>query len=331
MNSSRLVSIGIPTYNRAGLVVQAIQSVRQQTYPHLEIIVSDDCSSDDTAARVSRIPEPRLLYHRTAGNLRPPRNWNECVRLAHGEYFALLPDDDVYYPEFIAEMVGCLEQQPEIAFVQCAYDVADLELRPLRAVLPAPDPLTLRGERALRWQFQGLHCLPATLVFRRAAMLAAGLWREDYWDDWAFILRLAYRLGFTYLPRRLAITRQHGQNLNRRLARELRDAIADLINQQADVFGAALPATSGLVALRARLDRQLSQHCLLSALGALRRGEPRLAWRRLQRAHQLYALAGADLGWLKLGWRIRREQRRAARARVAARSKPPLMTFALVP
>jgi hypothetical protein len=156
-------------------------------------------------------------------------------------------------------------------------------------------------------------------------MLEVGLWREDYWDDWAFILRLAFRDGFTYLPRCLAINRQHGQNLNRQLARGRRDALADLISQQADVFGAALPASPGLVALRARLDRQLSQHAILGTLGALRRGDWRLASRQWQRAHQLHALAAADVRWLRLLWRLHREQQRAAREQAAAERRPPLL------
>jgi glycosyltransferase involved in cell wall biosynthesis len=327
VSEPKLVSIGIPTYNRARLLAQAIESARQQSYPHLEIIVCDDGSTDATGDQVGRFQDARLRYHRNDRNLRPPANWNQCVRLARGEYFALLPDDDVYYPNFVAEMLAVLERQPALAFAQCAYDVADEHLRLVRPVRPGAAAFMLQGEAALQWQFQRLDCLPAALLFRRAAILAAGLWREDYWDDWAFILRLAYWPGFTYVPLALAINRQHGQNLNRQLARGRRDALADLISQQADVFGWALPASPALVALRAGLDRQLSQHAILSTLGAVRRGDWRLAALQWRRAHQLYALAASDPRWLSLWWRMRAERLRAAQERLAAQSRAPLLSL----
>jgi glycosyltransferase involved in cell wall biosynthesis len=169
-----LVSIGIPTYNRARLLAQAIESARRQTYPHVEIIVCDDASTDNTSEQVARFQDPRLRYHRNDRNLRPPASWNQCVRLARGEYFTLLPDDDVLYPEFAAELVAALDQQPELGFVQCAYAAADEHLRLLRTVLPASAEVTLRGEAALEWQFRELHCLPATLG-RLGLYLAPGV------------------------------------------------------------------------------------------------------------------------------------------------------------
>ena len=321
-----VVSIGIPTYDRPASLQQAIQSLLQQTYQDFEIIVSDDCSPDNTAEVVKSIQDPRIRYHRTATNLRPPRNWNECVRLAQGEFFALLPDDDVYCPEFLAEMVKTLHAHP-VGFAQCGFYSVDEALRPLDTVLAHSSELTLRGEAALVWQTEKLSCAPVAIMFRRAAMLQMGLWREDYWDDWAFIVRVAYRHGFTFVPKLLAANRVHRQSLNRLLYWERRDAILDLINQQADVFGEALPATPALVAWRTRLDRQLSQHCILLALSALRGGKWTKARFHFSRAHQLYALAGLDPGFVKLWLNLRAEARRQREKRKAARQKEPIVTL----
>jgi len=322
-----VVSVGIPTYNRSALLLQAIQSVLQQTYRDFEIIVSDDCSSDNTAEVVAEIRDARIMYHRTATNLRPPRNWNECVRLARGEFFALLPDDDVYCPEFLAELVRTLQAQPDVGFAQCGFYSVDTQLRCLRPVLAHDTSFVLNREQALIWHIEHLTCIPATLLFRRSAMLEMGLWREDYWDDWAFILRLAYRRGFVFVPKLLACNRVHAQNLNLRLQDEGRDAILDLINQQADVFGEALPATPALVALRARLDRQLSQHCVLLAFGALRRRDWASAQFHWTRAQQLNVLAGLDLGWVGLWRELRAQVRQAMEQRQAAQTRAPVIRF----
>jgi glycosyltransferase involved in cell wall biosynthesis len=319
------VSVGIPTYNRSAWVRQAIQSVRCQTFRDFEIIVCDDNSSDDTADVVHGLADPRIRYQPSHTNLRPPRSWNACVRQARGEFFALLPDDDVYCPGFLTAMTEALRAQPGVGFAQCDFYKVDDQLRPFQTVQASPTPITLRGEAALTWQLERLGCLPVTLLFRRAAMIQMGLWREGYWDDWAFIVRLAYRHGFTTVPRALAGNRVHSQNLSQALRRESRDTILDLINQQSDVFGEALPATPALLALRARLNRQLSHHCMLLTFGALRRIDWARARFHFRRARQLYALAGLDPGFVGLWLTIRAELAAERRLRAAGRSAEPII------
>ncbi len=323
-----LVSVGIPTYNRARLLRQAITSVLRQTFQDFEIIVSDDCSPDDTAEVVKRFGDPRIRYHRTTTNLRPPRNWNECARLAQGEFFALLPDDDLWYPEFLAKMVAALQAQPGAGFAQCAYRSVDENLRELRTIQASATDLALHGEDALIWQLEHLACIPAALLFRRAAMLDMGLWREDYWDDWAFIVRMAYRYGFLFIPRAFACSRIHGDNLNRRLFAEQRDAILDLYNQQTDVFAQALPATPALIALRAKLIRELSRHCILLTLSALRRGQWAQAKFHFTRARQFHAWAGFDPGFIPLRLALYGEARRLRQLQRDAQHKTPLFDLA---
>ena len=90
------VSVVIPTYNRGNLIGQAIDSVLAQSYSDFEIIVSDDGSTDDTAARVARYGD-RVRYVRTAnGGVAHARNVG--TREARGDYLAYLDSDDRYYP-----------------------------------------------------------------------------------------------------------------------------------------------------------------------------------------------------------------------------------------
>ncbi|MBP7694590.1 MAG: glycosyltransferase family 2 protein [Anaerolineales bacterium] len=321
-----VVTVGIPTFNRAALLKDAISSVLTQTWQDFEIVVSDDCSTDQTAAVVRGFGDPRLRYHRTATNLRPPRNWNECARLAAGEFLAILPDDDFYLPTQLETLVTALQQNPAIGFAQSGYYSVDEAGRPIASQVAAPERVTLTGEAALLWQWENLACLPVCILGRRPAMQALGFWREDYWDDWAFFLRLAYRAGFTFVPQALAANRTHSFNLNRVLHTERRDAILDLLNQAADVFGTALPQTPALETLQARHRRELSQHCVLLTLGALRRGRLGEAGFHLARARRLNALAGLDLGWVALRIRLWRAAAQARAARRQAQSRPTLLT-----
>ena len=111
-----VVSIGIPTFNRAKFLSQAIRSVLLQTFQDFEIIVSDDQSTDGTAEVVQSFGDSRIKYYRTSTRLGVPRNWNACARLACGKYFGLLPDDDVYLPEFLSSMVSTLETTEPLGF-----------------------------------------------------------------------------------------------------------------------------------------------------------------------------------------------------------------------
>jgi glycosyltransferase involved in cell wall biosynthesis len=289
-----LISIGVPTYNRSGLLGRAIASVLRQTHSEFELLVSDDCSPDDTEQVVRAFGDPRIRYLNTGVRSGVPKNWNECVRHATGEYFSLLPDDDEYAPEFLERMSACLSAEPSVAFVQCGLTAIDESSRSIGTRIASPTPRTLKGEEALEWQFSTLTCNPVAILFRRASMLAVGLWREDYWDDWAFIMKLAFRYGFRFLPEPMAHNRTHAANLSKQLAFAKRDGILDLINQTSDVFGASLPATPKLIALRAAQNRRIGRMGIRAAVKAFCRGEFAAAGAQIRRAHHLNSLALVD-------------------------------------
>ena len=82
MTSLPKVTIAIPTYNRAAYLEQAIGSALAQTYPHVEVIVSDNCSTDATAEFVSQIRDNRLVSLQQQTNLGMIGNWNACMERA---------------------------------------------------------------------------------------------------------------------------------------------------------------------------------------------------------------------------------------------------------
>jgi glycosyltransferase involved in cell wall biosynthesis len=104
------ISIGIPTFNRRDYVLEAIHSTLAQTYPNIEIIVSDNASTDDTwqhlSALASKSPDPRLVLLRQTTNLGMTGNFNAALSAATGEYFLLLSDDDLLAPTAIAELAA---------------------------------------------------------------------------------------------------------------------------------------------------------------------------------------------------------------------------------
>lgn len=100
-----LVSVLIPTYNRCGQVLEAIETARRQTYPRTEIIVVDDGSSDETPDVVGRLPHVRYVQQSHAG---PATARNRGLEVARGGLIASLDSDDLWDPEFVARSVQAL-------------------------------------------------------------------------------------------------------------------------------------------------------------------------------------------------------------------------------
>jgi len=121
-----LVSVIIPTYNRADLVVRAINSAIKQYYKNLEIIVIDDASVDRTEATIKEITDARLRYirHQTNGGGAKARNTG--IENAKGEYIAFLDSDDVWLPNKIELQLEAIKNQREsekiVSFTQFQLD-----------------------------------------------------------------------------------------------------------------------------------------------------------------------------------------------------------------
>jgi glycosyltransferase involved in cell wall biosynthesis len=109
-----LVSVVIPTFNRADLLRRALRSVAAQTYRNLEVLVADDGSTEDIAAVVAQIGDERVRHVRLphAGSAGGARNG--VMPLVRGEYCAFLDSDDEWEPEKIARQTAVLRQKPDV-------------------------------------------------------------------------------------------------------------------------------------------------------------------------------------------------------------------------
>ena len=323
------VTIAVPTYDRPDFLRQAIQSVLRQTYQDFEVIVSDDGSNPETAEVVRCADDPRVQYRRTAGKLGVPKHFNECVRIAQGEFFALLPDDDLYAPEYLARMVEALESNPAVGFAECGFYAVDQDIRCIEEMLASKEGFSANAEDAMIWQLQTLRCNPVALVYRRSAMLKVGLWREDegYFDDWAFAVRVAYRHGFVFVAELLACVRRHDTNLSAEMQTPGVDHVVRIVDQQADVFGEAGAMTDRLIAMRTRLSRECSHRSLIAALRCAIAGDWATARVAVRLARALNPLAGLDLGVIGFGLRNLRARKQQSALRLAARAKRPVLTL----
>ena len=114
-----LVSICIPTYNGERYLPEAIESATNQTYKNIEIIISDDDSMDATLeiaksySELSTIPF-KIVHHNPNGI---GSNWNNCIKVANGEYIKFVFQDDVLFPECVEKMIEIALEDKKIGLV----------------------------------------------------------------------------------------------------------------------------------------------------------------------------------------------------------------------
>jgi glycosyltransferase involved in cell wall biosynthesis len=111
------VSVVLPVYNVAPYIEETIASILKQTFTDFELLVLDDCSTDDTAARVKAIDDQRLRFIQNPQNLGRAGTDNAALPYVRGRYIAKMDGDDLCHPERLARQVAFLEKYPEINVV----------------------------------------------------------------------------------------------------------------------------------------------------------------------------------------------------------------------
>jgi glycosyltransferase involved in cell wall biosynthesis len=127
MNNSNypLVSIGIPIYNEARFVNDALCSILAQDYPNLEILISDNASSDETLTICRRLIVGRsdVFIHQFETNMGAAENFKYVLQASTGKYFMWASGHDLWDPNYISENVALLETVPTavVAFGSSAW------------------------------------------------------------------------------------------------------------------------------------------------------------------------------------------------------------------
>lgn len=117
-SSSPLVTIAIPTYNRARLLARSILSAQKQTHQNIEIVISDNNSSDGTESlcRGLAAQDSRIHYFRQPKNIGGTGNFNWLLSRGSGAYFMWLGDDDWIDTNYVESCLNTLERDPSLAF-----------------------------------------------------------------------------------------------------------------------------------------------------------------------------------------------------------------------
>jgi len=122
-DSNPRISIVLPTYNRAGYIVETIESVRRQVFSDWELLVIDDCSLDNTEQLVKQINDHRIKFFKTPERLRITATREEGVNRSKGELIAFIDSDDLWDETKLEKQVRAFEEYPDAGFcVTGAYN-----------------------------------------------------------------------------------------------------------------------------------------------------------------------------------------------------------------
>lgn len=126
MEQPPLVSICIPAYNAERFIAETLESALRQDYPNLEIIVSDDCSTDGTTEIVRQHESHGVRLLQQKKNLGMHANWNAVIRASSGSYVCKLDADDLLERQYVSSMVAVMESHPKVTFAHCACRLIDV-------------------------------------------------------------------------------------------------------------------------------------------------------------------------------------------------------------
>ncbi|MGH2372894.1 MAG: glycosyltransferase family 2 protein [bacterium] len=219
-----LISVILPTYNRARLLPRAISSVLAQTCRDFELLIIDDGSEDETAEVVAGFRDPRIRYERIAHRGYAAALNRGCA-VASGEALAFIDSDDEWLPTKLERQLNALRSHgAEVGVVvtgsRAVNDVTgEVRAHPVRA-------------GGVVWLFDALleRRIPTTfpaVVVRRECFDRVGAFDEslDAGQDREWLLRVAKHYAFFQIPERLVVVHKHaasrlGGNVTARIAYE---------------------------------------------------------------------------------------------------------------
>jgi glycosyltransferase involved in cell wall biosynthesis len=196
---SIMVSVIIPTYNRAKLLNRAIQSVLKQTYDNLELIIVDDNSDDDTDALIASIKDDRLCYIKHDANKGASAARNTGIKRASGEYIAFLDSDDEWLTTKLEEQVSVMRNAPgDIGLVYCWMSHIGNDERVLRT-----HHSILKGYVFDKILHEQILCSCSCLLMRREVIDKVGMFDESLWrgNDNDFIRRVCRKYHVDLVPK----------------------------------------------------------------------------------------------------------------------------------
>jgi GT2 family glycosyltransferase len=263
-------SVIIPTFNRAGLLVEALNSVRGQTFPDFEVIVVDDGSTDDTLERLGAFPEVKVFTQQNRG---PGAARNFGMRNSSGMYLAFLDSDDVWFPWTLETYAAILGGPAAPAFMAG---------KPVRFMNQSELPTNVTGALELNvfrdylasgdeWRWFGVSSF---VILSKAFRTAGGFSEENLnGEDADLALKLGDAPGFTQITSPATFGyRDHATNVTADLAKSLAGVHHIVLAEKSNEYVGGKERELCRRQILTRIVRSITLDCL-------KKGQNAEAWR----------------------------------------------------
>ncbi|NDV95995.1 glycosyltransferase family 2 protein [Dysgonomonas sp. 521] len=205
-----LVSVLIPCYNVERYVEEAVNSIRNQTYPNLEIIAINDCSTDRTGELLEKLAsaDSRMKIVTNEENLKLIKTLNKGIALCNGDYIARMDADDISLPTRIEKEVDFLEKHPD-------HDIVSTQFYAFRSENPDKKDLNhspLHDEQLRAYMlFRSGICHPAVMIRKRVFTELGLKFEPEYLhvEDYALWSEAMYKTKLANLSEPLLLYRVH--------------------------------------------------------------------------------------------------------------------------
>ncbi len=150
MDNQPLVSIIMPSYNTADFIEESVQSVLDQTYQNWELVIVDDCSTDQTDDVISKFNDQRIIFQKNDANSGAAVSRNKAIASAKGRYIAFLDSDDLWSKEKLEKQVSFMLEH-DYGFTYTEYELIDERSRSLQIKLTGPKHIAKYGFYLFDW------------------------------------------------------------------------------------------------------------------------------------------------------------------------------------
>ena len=197
------VSIIIPTYNRADVIGNSIQSVLNQTYEQYELLIVDDGSTDDTELVIEQINDKRIRYIKLPENKGVAAARNEGIRQSKYDYIAFQDSDDYWKKEKLEKQMNFLTAMPDIGLLYCPYECKKADGSSI--IVPNDNiPMSEKQGNIYEYMLQRNTIGTPSVLLRKECLEKSGMFCESLTclEDWELFLRISrdYRIAFQCEP-----------------------------------------------------------------------------------------------------------------------------------